>query len=117
MVCLLSLREYGEMVLARWASGRRQGPASVPFVFGGFGQEQVDATAGIAQELGGPCKPGHTNEEFFGVEYVRGQGWLVSNETTKLGWYLDSSNDCFGGGRVQMVQGLTDCDLWNFPSG
>jgi hypothetical protein len=62
-------------------------------------------------ELGAACKAGHTNEEFFGFDYVSG-GWVMGNVTDGSNDIMNAP-DCAVGSEVTM--GPTGiCQLWNF---
>jgi hypothetical protein len=55
--------------------------------------------------------PGHPNEQFFGVRYIRGCGWLVADITEGYGVTM---NGGALGATVTMVSGVGSC--WNYPS-
>ena len=65
-------------------------------------------------EVGGACKAGHQNEEFFGYHLYPGQGWKVAVVADGTGFFMGSAG-CSVGSQVKMVQGGDTCDLWNFP--
>lgn len=85
-----------------------------PDPFGGTGYEYQNGLghclwqdAGVI-ELGGACKAGHENEEFYGVNFVKSEGWQVSNMANGGYMYADTSNG-------QVYLGLGNDGLWNFP--
>lgn len=60
-------------------------------------------------ELGAACKPGHPNEEFYGISYGSG-GWLVGNEGAAS---VMDPGYC-GYGAYVTFDGGSSCDRWNF---
>ncbi|HEX3963575.1 MAG TPA: hypothetical protein VHZ03_44215 [Trebonia sp.] len=64
-------------------------------------------------DVGGACKAGHPNEEFYGAELDKGQGWIVSDEA-EAGYCMNGDGSLVV---MSYVGGGGSCYLWNFPSG
>lgn len=62
-------------------------------------------------DVGGACRAGHPNEDFFGIEFVNGSGWEVGDVTRGPGVYMTGAPS---GDHVIMSSSFVT--FWNFPS-
>lgn len=65
--------------------------------------------------MGGACKAGQHNEQFFGASLTPGFGWVVSDVAEGLSRVLNAPG-CDLGALVTVNVTMANCAIWNFPS-
>jgi hypothetical protein len=69
-------------------------------------------------DVGAACEANHPNEEFYGLSYDPGVGWLWSNVGAD-GVYgyqtVVASQGCGPGNVTMQIPTRADCQYWNFP--